>query len=225
MYSKIKMKQSVLLTGSDAIDLLHRISTVDMKKPIGSDWAPALFLNPQGKILCFFEYTRPSIDSVQINFDENFLEILDQFTFSEKYKIEPVSIKSGGTNGTLSEKDRIEKMIPKVGHEFLNNGETNPLEVNLRGAVHDNKGCYPGQEVIEKIISLGSPAKKLCLLSGVTSESLPTALFDSKTGAEVGTLTSASDGVALGIIRRTHLKENLELKTKTALFTLKKVSP
>ena len=42
-----------------------------------------------------------------------FLEILDQYTFSEKYKIEPVSTNSGSPNDTLSEKERIQKMIPK----------------------------------------------------------------------------------------------------------------
>lgn len=42
--------------------------------------------------------------------------------------------------------------------------ESNPLDLGLTGAIADQKGCYPGQEVIEKIIAIGSPAKRLCLV-------------------------------------------------------------
>lgn len=221
MYSKTSMKQRVLLTGPDAIDLLHRISTVNTHTLNLNEKISALFLNPQGKILCFFQITLKSETAAEIEFDENFLEVLDQYTFSEKYSIENLPSNSDSSE---NEKARIESLIPHSGAEFKNNGETNPLEVNLRSAVHDNKGCYPGQEVIEKIISLGSPAKKLCLLSGSTTEALPTPLFDEASGNEIGTLTSASNGAALAIIKRTHLKENLSVKTKESTFTIQKVS-
>jgi folate-binding protein YgfZ len=227
MYPNSRMKQRVLLTGNDAIDLLHRITTVNTKRLPLNEKTPSLILNPKGKILCFFELTRKDKDAIEVEFEENFLELLDQYTFGEKYEIEKLS--SLG----LSEPDestRIRSMNPKLGHEFKADGETNPLEVNLRSAIHDNKGCYPGQEVIEKIISLGSPAKKLCLLEGDTSTItlLPAVLFDSTTGLEVGSITSVAANTALATIKRTHLKENQKFTTKThsdeALLTLIKIS-
>jgi folate-binding protein YgfZ len=221
MYSKMSMKQRVLLSGSDAIDLLHRISTVNTKQLALNEKIPALILNPQGKIVCFFFVTKTDPKSLEIEFEENFLEVLDQFTFGERYQVTPLE---SGQATDPSEAERIQNLVPKLGYEFKSNGETNPLEVNLRTAIHDNKGCYPGQEVIEKIISLGSPAKKLSLLEGVTSETLPTPLFDSASGSEVGTLTSVSGGFGLGILKRTHLKEDLILKTKESQFKVKRIS-
>ena len=55
----------------------------------------------------------------------------------------------------MTERERVLALCPRVDHELV--FDANPLELGLRAAIADNKGCYPGQEVIEKIISLGSP--------------------------------------------------------------------
>jgi len=226
------MKQRVLLKGGDAIDLLHRISTANVNGLGRDEKTPALFLNPQGKILCLFQITKQENDALEIEFDENFLETLDRYTFAERYEIVPLP---PSPESEPNEADRIRDLTPKLGHEFKNDGQTNPLEVNLRSAIHDQKGCYPGQEVIEKIIAIGSPARKLCLFQGAEntasfSEALPTPLLDPATGAEVGVLTSFADdgvhrGIALGIVKRTHLKEGLSLQTPgKTVFTLERIS-
>lgn len=67
-----------------------------------------------------------------------------------------------------------------------------PLEADLHSAIHTNKGCYPGQETIAKILNLGHPARKLV---GIVWESgdppaAGTALL--RDGAEVGKLTSST---------------------------------
>jgi len=218
------MKQRVLLKGGDAIDLLHRISTANVNALGRDEKTLALFLNPQGKILCFFQMTKKDDTSLEIEFDENFLEILDRYTFAEQYEIVPLP---PSPNSEPSEADRIRALTPKLGYEFKNDGQTNPLEVNLQSAIHDQKGCYPGQEVIEKIIAIGSPARKLCLFQGPAafSESLPIALVDPATGVEAGVLTSFAKGVALGIVKRTHLKEGLVLQTPGQIeLTLQHIS-
>src|SRR5690606_34194147 len=62
------------------------------------------------------------------------------------------------------ERMRIENLRPRAGREIT---ETfNPLEVGLKDSIADSKGCYPGQEVIEKIIALGSPARRLARIDG-----------------------------------------------------------
>ena len=60
---------------------------------------------------------------------------------------------------------RITHLTPRVGYEITES--TNPLEIGLKRAVSENKGCYPGQEVIEKIVALGSPSRRLVLIQGV----------------------------------------------------------
>ena len=48
-------------------------------------------------------------------------------------------------------------------HELLES--FTPLDVGCMGGIVQQKGCYPGQEVIERTIALGRPAKKLVSVS------------------------------------------------------------
>jgi folate-binding protein YgfZ len=161
------------------------------------------------------------VDEAEIEFEDNFLEILDQFTFSEKYEVTKLS---ASTLPEMPELDRILNLIPKFGAEYTSHEDTNPLEVNLRTAVSDQKGCYPGQEVIEKIISLGSPSKKLCLLEGVLENiSLPTKLLG-QNGTEAGILTSYDQGFALAIVKRNFLKDSEKFLVGSQTLTLRKIS-
>ena len=59
---------------------------------------------------------------------------------------------------------RIQNLTPKVDAEITS--ASMPLEIGLQDAIAGNKGCYPGQEVIEKVVSLGSPAKRLAQIRG-----------------------------------------------------------
>ena len=55
---------------------------------------------------------------------------------------------------------RIEAGIPRYGVDF--NEDNLLLEVGIDYAVSFNKGCYLGQEVVERIRSRGHVNKKLC---------------------------------------------------------------
>jgi folate-binding protein YgfZ len=104
---------------------------------------------------------------------------------------------------------RIEAGIPRFGTDM---DETNiPLECGIETrAVSYNKGCYIGQEVINRIHSIGHVNRELCCLR--LADDLPALpargdkLF--KDGKEVGHITSAvkspalSTNVALGYVRR-----------------------
>lgn len=222
MYSKTTMKQRVLLKGADAVDLMNRISTADLGRLSLGVPTLSLFLNPQGKILCAFELTKIDDQSFEAVFDGPFLDVLDRYTFAEKYTVTRLDpIEDPGS----SDRERILALEPKLGFEFQNDGNTNPLEINLLKAIHENKGCYPGQEVIEKIISLGSPARKLALVEGSSSDLLPATVFDAESNQEAGTLTSFSDGVGLAILKRTHQKPGAKLKTQAGNFEVVKLQP
>ncbi len=112
---------------------------------------------------------------------------------------------------------RVEQLIPARGHEI--DGEGSPLEVGLADAVAPSKGCYPGQEVIEKIISLGSPAKRLVQIECHGSIEAGE-IQDLATGSSIGkitTFTNAPNGSkALGIVRKTHIQKDLEVVLKTS---------
>ena len=118
---------------------------------------------------------------------------------------------------------RIEAGIPRFSADM---DETNlPLECGIEGrAVSYNKGCYIGQEVINRIHSVGHVTKELCgLLLAGDLKSLPQKhdkLFHD--GKEIGYVTSAvksptlNAAVALGYVRREANQIGNELTLRTA---------
>lgn len=154
------------ITGKDIIDLLHRITTYDFHlNP--SDFQPALILNPQGKIVASFEWRKTNPEQIEIKIPfagtpdakQSFLDVLDHFTFSEKYTVTESILEE--TIDEEQELARIKNEIPILGKEFQCDGKTSPLDINLNQAISDQKGCYPGQEVIEKVIAIGQAPKRL----------------------------------------------------------------
>jgi len=111
---------------------------------------------------------------------------------------------------------RILANRPRPGLELTE--ATIPLEVGLADGISENKGCYPGQEVIERIVALGSPARRLSRIDGEGQPPNPgeTVLNLGDTPAEVGAVTSVSscEGKfsALALIKKIHAKEGLPVR-------------
>ena len=210
------MKQRILLTGKDGIDLLQRITTLDFKRVFSDRRQPGLILNPQGKIMSYFEAIKTSQpDQLELTFEDHFLDLLEQFTFGERYHIARLELDAADSGPIESE--RIQALTPRFGHEFESNGETNPLEINLGSAIHDQKGCYPGQEVIEKIISIGSPSKKLCLVKLVDESKQPSSI---PCELDHGKLTSFESPYGLAIVRKTHTNAGSTLNGNGFQFSI-----
>ncbi len=103
---------------------------------------------------------------------------------------------------------RVEDGVPRFGQDLLET--TIPLEADLKHAIHYNKGCYVGQEVIARATYRGQMNKKLTGL--VLGESgAPERAELRKDGKKVGFITSVvrspsrGDHVALGYVHRDHL--------------------
>lgn len=101
---------------------------------------------------------------------------------------------------------RIEAGIPRYGEDFDESHLV--LEVGLDNAVSFNKGCYLGQEVVERIRSRGHVNRKLCGLSldgQAAAESGDMIRID---GKEIGRVTSSvvsprlKRAIALGYVNK-----------------------
>ncbi len=139
------------------------------------------------------------------------------------------STEPGGSTVTDAdfERARIRALVPLTDADFFQS-PTNPLELGLFRALEAPKGCYPGQEVIEKTLSLGSPARRLCLFEW--SGEAPTAGVEVQTeaGPTLAPLTSVMGTVGMGIVRKTQAqlgaRFTLTAPGFTASATIQKVS-
>jgi len=90
---------------------------------------------------------------------------------------------------------RLEAAIPWFGIDM--DEDTLVMEVGLEGAISFTKGCYLGQEVVERVAARGQVNRKLCGLIAARS-AIPSAgtplIYD---GKEVGLITSAAHSLAL----------------------------
>src|SRR5262250_2193789 len=101
---------------------------------------------------------------------------------------------------------RIEAGIPRYGADFAE--DTLPLEAGLLNAISFNKGCYPGQEIVERARSRGHVNWKLV---GVSLDAVGPPPPGEKLlagGREVGEVTSTCFSpllncpIALAYVRR-----------------------
>jgi folate-binding protein YgfZ len=109
---------------------------------------------------------------------------------------------------------RVEAGVPKYFAELVET--TIPLEANLDKAIHYQKGCYIGQEVIARATHRGHMNRKLTgLLLGESEAEAKAELF--KAGKKVGWLTTVARSpkkqqvVALGYVHRDALAEGEKL--------------
>ena len=126
---------------------------------------------------------------------------------------------AGVRHGTADELDaaRIEAGWPAMGSEITD--ATIPAETGVVSlAVNFTKGCYPGQELVERMDSRGSSAPRFVRrLRGEGSAAVgDTVVHD---GKEVGALTSVADSdegwLALASISRSvHVSDSVTVRTE-----------
>ena len=105
--------------------------------------------------------------------------------------------------GEVLEALRIRAGWPMMGREIIS-GETLPAATGVVSrAVSFTKGCYPGQELVERMDSRGSTAPKtLRLLRGDSILGAVAGGAIIVDGVEVGVFTSVGEGDALGYVAR-----------------------
>jgi len=99
---------------------------------------------------------------------------------------------------------RIEAGWPAMGAE-IEPGDTIPAETGVTGsAVSFTKGCYPGQELVERMDSRGASAPRLLQVADVLAG---TVVGDPllRDGAEIGRVTSVAGLRALAYVKRSAL--------------------
>jgi len=160
----------------------------------------------------------PSVDGFDL-----FVPVNSLAAVADKLMAGAKSVGGRACGWTALETARIESGIPRFGADM--DGTNIPLECGIEDrAVSYSKGCYIGQEVINRIHSIGHVNRELRGLRLADDlKSLPAQgdkLF--KDGKEVGYITSAitsptfKANIALGYVRREANAVGTELRLRSA---------
>ena len=193
------------IEGPDAATFLQSQASQDLRGlDIGeSRWT--FLLQPTGRVdvLARLEKTGDSTFLLDIDhgFGQVLIDRLNRFKIRIKATVALVDDRSGSE--ATDDDARIAACWPKMGAEIIP-GETIPAETGLADvAVSFTKGCYPGQELVERMDSRGSTApRRLAVLPRRPDDAAGAdLLYD---GSVIGTITSVGTTQVLAYIKRGH---------------------
>lgn len=194
----------VVVEGPDAETYLHsQLSQQIQGLPQGEQrWT--FVLDPTGKVEALARVTRVSGERFELDTDAGFGQVM--LARLERFKIRVAADTSlqpaDGTPTAADEAARVVAGWPRMGREIVP-GETIPAGTGLTAlAVSFTKGCYPGQELVERMDSRAAEAPRSLRRLTVVDGTEPGSPVVDADGAEVGVITSVAGGQALGWVKR-----------------------
>jgi len=194
----------VVVDGPDAATYLQSQVSQDLQGMTTGDSRWTFLLQPTGKVDVLARVTMVDEERFEFDTDPGFGSALEARLNRFKIRVK-ATVEARPSSGSVAADDdrRIAAAWPKMGAEIVP-GETIPAETGLgEVAISFTKGCYPGQELVERMDSRGSTAPRhlevLDLHNGDTAGS--PVLHE---GTEIGTITSVGATQVLAYIKRGH---------------------
>ena len=196
-------RDTVTVSGADALTYLQGQVSQDLLSMAIGDRRWTFLLQPTGKVEVLAAVTRAGDDTFLFDTEFGFGDMLSarlaRFKIRVKVDIGPIERISGGD--FADEAARIEAGWPAMGAEIVP-GETIPAETGIADvAVDFKKGCYPGQELVERMDSRGADAPRRLRIVDVDDGAEPGDPIELE-GRQVGVLTSVVGRRALGYVKR-----------------------
>ena len=118
---------------------------------------------------------------------------------------------------------RIEAGVPRLGAEL--DESVLPAEAGLERAVATDKGCYTGQEVVERLRSQGKVSHRLVGLATGGGQPLAVGAAVTADGSQVGEVTSSclsprAGAIALAFVRRAYAAPGTRLAVGGRIATV-----
>lgn len=194
----------VTVSGPDAEAYLHSQVSQHVLAMGTGDHRWTFVLDPTGKIITLARITRTAEDRFELDTDAGagteLLERLRRFKIRVDAEL-ALTEADGPSLDADAERRRIEIGWPRVGSEIVS-GETLVAGTGLAPiAVSFTKGCYPGQELVERMDSRAAESPRTLRRLTVAEGTAPgdPVVVD---GEEVGRVTSVAGTRALGWVRR-----------------------
>ncbi len=195
----------VVVEGADALTYLHSQVSQDLQGMEVGERRWTFVLEPTGKIESLARVTRSGDDRYELDTDAGFgsalLARIDRFKI--RVAADTSLTEAEGEADPAEERARIAAGWPRLGIELVP-GETIPAGTGLAGiAVSFTKGCYPGQELVERMDSRDAQAPRTLRRVEVGGDARPgDPLVDGD--VEVGVLTSVAAPHGLAWVKRGH---------------------
>ena len=184
------------VTGPDAVRYLHSQLSQDVGSLATGERVLSLVLEPDGRVCAAVGVARTAEDRLILDVDPGYGEavVARLLRFRLRTEAEFTVTAAERARDSSEEQSRIIDGWPALGSEIIP-GETLAAETGLTEvAVSFTKGCYPGQELVERMDSRGAvpPRRIVRLLVAVGTEVGSPVLRE---GAEVGEVTSVAGGI------------------------------
>jgi tRNA-modifying protein YgfZ len=218
-------REVVRVHGPDAQAYLQGQVSQDLLPMAIGDRRWTFLLQPTGKVDVLARVERVADDDFVFDVDAGYGEALvarlNRFRIRVKADVEPLPWRVlcvlgcadvigpdpqppvGVREGTAAELEavRVADGWPAMGAE-IEPGETIPGETGVVDvAVDFRKGCYPGQELVERMDSRGAAAPRSLRVLDVADGARPGDPVEHD-GQRVGVLTSVAGGLGLGYVKR-----------------------
>jgi folate-binding protein YgfZ len=248
-YVDVSSRGRIRVTGEDRARLIHALTTNHIQQMKPGDAAYAFFLTAQGRIIgdcrisCYEDHllldVEPEVRDVIVKHIDHYI-IADDVTLEDVTGV-TFALLAGGKRiyGSVDEKDRtiaglglteataadletyrIEHFHPVFGKDF--SSSTLPQETGIGYALHFNKGCYLGQEIVERIRSRGHVNKTLVGLRG--NSAIPVGAKVHFKAEEIGQVTSAVNHSAIAMVRVIAAKPGTAVEIDGATAEVRAVS-
>lgn len=210
-------RTALRMRGRDCLGLLHRVSSnALLDLPPGAARA-TLFCDFRGRLLHRAHVLHAPGGEVWLLREDAgaaaLAAFVDRHVFREDVALDDRSADFGWTvegvawDQPRAEHERIALGLPRHGAEIAES--FNPYEVNLAHEVHLAKGCYTGQEALQRLVTYDSVRRRLVRFDGDGTPPSPQDVraAEGEPGRAAGVLTSAAampggGWVALAAVRK-----------------------
>ncbi|MEO8266582.1 MAG: hypothetical protein ABI706_13865 [Ilumatobacteraceae bacterium] len=195
----------VVIDGPDAAAYLQSQASQDLRGMVNGDSRWTFFLQPTGRVEVLARVTKAGDETFRLDTDLGFGPVLEarlnRFKIRVKATVTAEADSAGSTD--VDDDNRIAAGWPMMGAEIVP-GENIPAETGLADvAISFTKGCYPGQELVERMESRGSTApRRLAVLDKRDGDEPGKEV--SHDGAPIGVITSVGSTQVLAYLKRGH---------------------
>lgn len=195
----------VVVEGPDAASFLQSQVSQDLNGMTAGESRWTFLLQPNGRVDVLARVTMTGDETFRLDTDRGFGAELEARLNRFKIRVKATVTAVDGEGGSIDLDDdaRIAAGWPKMGTEIVS-GETIPAETGLTDvAVSFTKGCYPGQELVERMDSRGATAPRHLAVLPRRDGDMPGAAVV-RDGVEIGTITSVGATQVLAYVKRGH---------------------